>query len=151
MPSCTAPTRRARRRRREVAAPRYRPGRLSSVGPQQELSLASTVIDTAVRHADGSRVMAVHVRVGHLRQVVPASLLFYFEQAAQGTRCEGARLTLEEVPAQLRCEACGYGWEAQDLLFQCPVCAAVTVEVVEGEEFDVDWISVDESAPPHGP
>ena len=109
-----------------------------------ELSLASAVIDTAVRHADGRHVAAVHLRVGHLRQVVPASLVFYFEHVARGTPCEGARLTFDEVPARMRCEACGHGWELRDLQFRCPACDTATVEVVEGEEFEVDWISVEQ-------
>jgi hydrogenase nickel incorporation protein HypA/HybF len=113
-----------------------------------ELSLASAVIDTAVRHADGRRVTAVHLRVGHLRQVVPQSLVFYFEHVARGTPCERARLTFDEVPARLRCDGCGHGWELLDLDFRCPVCAAATVEVVEGEEFEVDWISVQQLEEP---
>jgi hydrogenase nickel incorporation protein HypA/HybF len=113
-----------------------------------ELSLASAVIDTALRHADGHRVSAVHLRIGHLRQVVPASLLFYFEHVARGTPCEGARLTFDEVPAQLRCDGCGHGWQLHDLQFRCPACGAATVEVVEGDEFEVDWISVEQLEEP---
>jgi len=109
-----------------------------------ELSLASAVIDTATRHADGRHVSAVHLRVGHLRQVVPASLLFYFEHVARGTLCEGARLTFDEVPARLGCEACGHVWESDDFQFRCPACAGASVEVVAGEEFEVDWINVEQ-------
>ena len=113
-----------------------------------ELSLAGAVIDTAVRHADGRRVTAVHLRVGHLRQVVPASLQFYFEHVARGTPCDGARLTLDEVPGRLVCHACGHGWELHELQFRCPACEAATVEVVAGEEFEVDWISVEQMEEP---
>jgi hydrogenase nickel incorporation protein HypA/HybF len=109
-----------------------------------ELSLASAVIDTAVRHADGRRVTAVHLRVGHLRQVVPASLLFYFEHVARGTPCEEARLTFDEVPARMRCEGCDHGWVLDDVQFRCPACGSAAVEVVAGEEFEVDWISVEQ-------
>ena len=66
-----------------------------------ELSLAGAVIDTVERHAAGRRVTAVYLRVGHLRQVVPASLEFYFEHVARGTVCDGARLEQELVPARL--------------------------------------------------
>ena len=40
----------------------------------------------------------VHLRVGQLRQVVPASLAFYFALVARDTVCEGARLEQEIVP-----------------------------------------------------
>jgi hydrogenase nickel incorporation protein HypA/HybF len=41
-----------------------------------ELSVSAAVVDTAVRHAGGRPVAVVNLRVGHLRQVVPDSLLF---------------------------------------------------------------------------
>jgi hydrogenase nickel incorporation protein HypA/HybF len=109
-----------------------------------ELSLASAVIDTASRHADGRRVTAVHLRVGHLRQVVPDSLSFYFGHVAQGTPCERARLSLEMVPAQLRCHVCGHGWELAEVAFRCPACESADVAITAGEEFEVAWINVEQ-------
>ena len=50
-----------------------------------ELSLSSAIVNTVVKHADGRRVSVVNLRVGHLRQVVPDSLEFYFEFVARGT------------------------------------------------------------------
>ena len=69
-----------------------------------ELSLASAVVDTVERHADGRRVTAVTLRSGHLRQVVPDSLEFYFGHVARGTVCEGARLRARARPGA-RCAA----------------------------------------------
>ena len=43
-----------------------------------ELSIASAIVDTALRHANDRRVTRVDVQVGALRQVVPDSLAFYF-------------------------------------------------------------------------
>ncbi len=90
--------RRWRRSRACAATPRSRSGRR----PVHELSVASAVVDTATRHADGRRVTAVQLRVGHLRQVVPDSLAFYFDHVAAGTLCEGARLEQEVVPGAAR-------------------------------------------------
>ena len=72
-----------------------------------ELSIAESIVAVAERHARGRRVAAVTVSVGHLRQVVPASLEFAFELITQGTALEGAELVLEEVPAAGLCRACG--------------------------------------------
>ncbi len=71
-----------------------------------ELSIASAIVATAARHADGNRVTVVRVRVGRLRQVVPDSLQFCFGMVARESLCEGARLELEVIPAVLRCTAC---------------------------------------------
>ena len=59
------------------------------------------------------------VRIGHLRQVVPDSLAFYFELVTRETVCEGARLEQELVPARLRCAGCAREWDPEDALFRC--------------------------------
>ena len=96
------PVRTGRRRRAAGRRARGRDGRRVAV---HELSLSSAIVNTVVKHADGRRVSVVNLRVGHLRQVVPDSLEFYFEFVARGTVCEGARLEQELVPrgAALRC------------------------------------------------
>ena len=111
-----------------------------------ELSLAGAVIDTVERHAAGRSVTAVYLRVGYLRQVVPASLHFYFGHVSRGTVCEGARLEQELVPARLRC-GCGREWELDELDFRCPSCASADAVVVSGEEFMVDSIDVTTEEP----
>jgi hydrogenase nickel incorporation protein HypA/HybF len=111
-----------------------------------ELSLASAVIATVERHAAGRRVTAVQLRVGHLRQVVPASLEFYFVHVAKGTVAEGARLEQELIPARLRC-GCGHEWEVDGIDFRCSACGAGDARVVSGEEFLVESIDVEEQEP----
>jgi len=104
-----------------------------------ELSLASAIVDTAERHADGKPVRVISMRVGALRQVVPESLELYVDIVGRGTVCEGARLELELVPARLAC--CGGEWEPPS--FRCPVCGGGG-EVVSGDEFLVESIQVEE-------
>jgi hydrogenase nickel incorporation protein HypA/HybF len=111
-----------------------------------ELSLASAVIDTVERHAAGRRVTVVRLQVGHLRQVVPASLAFYFEHVARGTLVEGARLEQEPIAARLRC-VCGHEWEVDGIDFRCSACGAADAKVVSGEEFLVESIDVEEQEP----
>jgi hydrogenase nickel incorporation protein HypA/HybF len=109
-----------------------------------ELSLSSALVNTVVKHARGRPVSRVSVRVGRLRQVVPDSLSFYFEIVARETVCEGARLELLDVPARLRCGLCRQDWEPLIAAFRCPRCAGAEVEVLSGEEFEVEWIEVEE-------
>ena len=109
-----------------------------------EFSIASAVVDTAVRHAAGRRVTVVSVRAGRLRQVVPDSLAFAFGLVTRETVCEGARLAYEEVPARLRCDACDAEWEIEMPVFRCPTCGGGEVEVLTGEELEVESIEVTE-------
>jgi hydrogenase nickel incorporation protein HypA/HybF len=111
-----------------------------------EFSIAAAVVDTAVRHAAGRRVKVVRVRFGRLRQVVPDSLAFAFGIVTRETVCEGARLEQEIVPARLRCGACETQWEIELPAFRCPDCQGADVEVLSGEELEVESIEVEEEA-----
>jgi len=110
-----------------------------------ELSIASGAVATVEKHADGRRVAVVSLRVGTLRQVVPDSLLFYFDFVARGTVCEGARLDVEVVPARLRCQNCGDEWALELPLFRC-ACGSTDVEVAAGSELEVESIEIEEEA-----
>jgi hydrogenase nickel incorporation protein HypA/HybF len=110
-----------------------------------EFSIASAVVDTAVKHAAGRRVRVVSLRCGRLRQVVPDALDFAFGIVARETVCEGARLDQELVAARLRCGACGRGWEIDVPAFRCPTCGTADVAVLSGEELEVESIEVSET------
>jgi hydrogenase nickel incorporation protein HypA/HybF len=111
-----------------------------------ELSLASAIVNTVAKHADGRKVSLVSLRVGRLRQVVLPTLEFYFEIVGRDSVCEGARLEIEDVPARLRCGGCEQSWEIEVPAFVCPRCGvgeAGAIEVVSGEEFEVESIEVE--------
>ena len=109
-----------------------------------EFSVASAVVDTAVRHAQGRRVLSVRVRCGRLRQVVPDSLEFAFGVLSRDTLCDGAVLEQELVPARLRCGACAREWEIELPVFRCPDCGTAAVDVLSGEELEVDSIEIEQ-------
>jgi len=109
-----------------------------------ELSISRSILDTALAHADGRRVLLINMTIGALRQVVPDSLAFYFEIVSRGTVCEGARLRTRLEPARLRC-ACGEEWELEGPSFRCPRCAGGQVTVLDGDELSVDSIEVEEA------
>lgn len=112
-----------------------------------ELSLSRAILETVLRNAEGRRVSSVRLRVGALRQVVPSTLAFYFELNARGTPCEAARLEQEAVPAMLRCEACATHWHLEKASFRCPDCGSGKVQVINGEEFEIESIEVEEATP----
>jgi len=111
-----------------------------------ELSVASAVLATSVRYAEGRPVEVVALRVGALRQVVPDSLRFYWGIVAQGSVCEDARLELTEIDTRLRCDGCDHEWELGIPSFRCPACGAGEVAVIAGNELEVDYIEVRELA-----
>ena len=110
-----------------------------------ELSIADAVVQIVSRHADGRRVTRVELKVGHLRQVVPDALEFAFELVAQGTPAEGAELVMEEVPAEVRCRACGLETELSAFPARCARCGTFDVDVTGGEELLVDALELEET------
>lgn len=115
-----------------------------------ELSIAQAIVEIAGRHASGRRVVAVEVRVGHLRQVVPDSLRFAFALLTQGTALDGAELAIEHVPAAGRCRDCGAKSAMEDFPLRCARCGGLDVQVIAGEELSVDALELEEESVTNG-
>jgi hydrogenase nickel incorporation protein HypA/HybF len=122
-----------------------------------ELAIAEAILDLVERHAEGRPVTVVRVKVGRLRQVVPEQLASCAGLAAElRPGCQDARFEWDEVPAALRCGACGGEWDpapppARDgseliVRFRCPSCDSSNYHVVSGEELEVESIDVSEPA-----
>jgi hydrogenase nickel incorporation protein HypA/HybF len=108
-----------------------------------ELSIAQAIVEVAARHAGGSRVALVHVQVGHLRQVVPSALEFAFELCSHGTPAEGAELELEEIAVVVTCRSCGAESRPSGFPLACGSCGALGVDVVRGEELQVESLELE--------
>jgi hydrogenase nickel incorporation protein HypA/HybF len=110
-----------------------------------ELSIADAVRAIAERHADGRSVTRVELRIGHLRQVVLASLEFAWELVTQGTTLDGAELAIEYVPAIAHCRACAAESELEAFPPLCGACGSLDVEVRGGDELLVDALELEET------
>ena len=73
---------------------------------------------------------------------MPDALEFAFGIVSRETVCEGARLEQEEVPARLCCATCTHDWEISMPVFRCPACGGSDVDVLSGEELEVESIEV---------
>ena len=109
-----------------------------------ELSIASAIAQVAESQAAGRRVVGVHVRVGHLRQVVPSALDFAFELVTQGTVLDGTQLELEQVPAAGVCRDCGAQTSLPQFPLRCARCGSLDVDVTAGEELTVEELEIEE-------
>ena len=110
-----------------------------------ELALARSLIELVDDYAarQGNRpVRRIHVRLGQLSAMTRA-LYFCFGSAARGTRCEGARLDIEEVPLTVRCAGCeAVKTPSGRYNFRCPDCGLPTPEVVTGREMQLAAIEL---------
>src|SRR6187399_2659049 len=103
-----------------------------------ELSIATTMVEMAAEEArlrGGVEVLAVHLKVGRLSGVVKDALLFSWELACEGTPLRGSRLVIEEAPVVVHCPECDVDRTLPaDEWLRCPVCKALTPDVVSGTE-----------------
>jgi hydrogenase nickel incorporation protein HypA/HybF len=110
-----------------------------------ELSIAMSIVDMALEESERRDVMidAVHLELGPLSGVVAEALLFSYEVACNGTRLEGSRLVIKDVPIEVYCPAC----KMQRILasmqwFCCPECGTPTSEVIRGRELAITALEV---------
>lgn len=101
----------------------------------------------AVRRAAGpARVREIHLDVGALRQVVPETMAHAWPFVVAGTALSKAKLTIRQVPATVRCDACGDVRRlGSSLGFTCDRCGPdAPTRVVGGEELTLVALDVDE-------
>jgi hydrogenase nickel incorporation protein HypA/HybF len=110
-----------------------------------ELSIAMSIVDMAQEEAEQRDVLidAVHLELGLLSGVVADALLFSYEIACSGTRLEGSRLVIKEIPIEVFCLACKESKVLSSMQwFCCPECGTPTPEVIHGKELIVTALEV---------
>lgn len=116
-----------------------------------EMGIAMQIIEIATASIpadmEGARIAKVNLKVGKLSAVVPDSLRFCFEIAAQDTPLGEAELNIEEVPVVIHCTDCNARWIIDEPLFTCRQCSSGSITVISGRELDIDSIEIDEKDP----
>ena len=114
-----------------------------------EMGIALEIIKIATasipEDAHDARVRRINLMVGKLSAVVPDSLRFCFDIAAKDTPLAGADLVIEEVPVQIRCQACHAVWTVMQPVFQCQKCSSSAVTIISGRELDIRSIEIEET------
>ncbi len=106
-----------------------------------ELSIAQRIVEIAeeqARNAGLARITAIKVRIGSLTTIVPEALDFCFGFATEDSLASGAKLVVEEVRAEAKCDACGKDFTVQDpVFFVCPSCGSTDTTILKGQELDL--------------
>jgi len=108
-----------------------------------ELSLCHHIAGIAERARDGRSVIAVHVRVGQLRQVVPETLVWCWGMVTEDTPLAGSRLEVDHVPVVVDCASCGATTTlAHALVLTCGDCESGETSIRTGEELLVTTLDL---------
>ncbi|OEU67259.1 MAG: hydrogenase maturation nickel metallochaperone HypA [Desulfobacterales bacterium PC51MH44] len=105
----------------------------------QIIEIATASIPTELADA---RVERVNLKIGKLSAVVPESLRFCFQIAAQDTLLCDAELHIEEIPVVARCSECNLEWTISEAAFRCQKCNGGSIEVISGRELDINSIEI---------
>jgi hydrogenase nickel incorporation protein HypA/HybF len=108
-----------------------------------ELSICTSIASVVAQHARGRRVVSVRVTVGRLRQATAEALTLCWDAVVERTPLTGARLDVEEVPAEVECADCGVRSVLDEPYLRCPGCGSARVAVIAGEEFLVASIEIE--------
>jgi hydrogenase nickel incorporation protein HypA/HybF len=113
-----------------------------------ELSIVEALIDQVKQELDRvgqqGRVLRLELSIGRLSGVNPDSIRFAFTLLAPGTILENAQVAIDEPKAVCRCLVCNAQTEIDDLVFQCPKCAADDVAIEGGREMTLQSIEIED-------
>ena len=111
-----------------------------------ELSIVEALlaqVQQATRAYPTKRVQAIRVRIGALRQVIPATLTFCFTAAVRGTPLESCRLEIEQLSATAVCRKCQQTFPVAENWFECPHCAEPGSELLTGNELELTSLELE--------
>lgn len=111
-----------------------------------ELALAESIVNAvkvAVKNRPNVKVIQVRVRIGELTDIVSDSLQFGFESLIAETPIAGARLEIERIPIDGKCNNCGHEFTVEEFVFICPECFSTDINMVRGDELEVVDIDVE--------
>ncbi len=108
-----------------------------------ELSVAReiiTAVEKQMAELDLPGVSEIKLKIGALAGVDPESLNFAFTASTMGTAFEKTKLTIEWIYVKGKCKTCGENFAIDDLIFLCPNCDSTDIEILQGEELDIEYL-----------
>ena len=105
-----------------------------------EISLIESIIEIITAEMPKhniTRVEAIKLKIGEMRQVIPDTLLFGFQVLSKGTPLEGAELIVENVPTKGHCKICDQDFAMEDWFSNCPECGKAEYDIISGRELRV--------------
>ena len=98
-----------------------------------ELSICSALAAIVEEHAAGRPVAQIHLDIGHLRQVIPETLMYSWEIIVGEGPLEGSELVINHTAAQIECHQCGVVTTLEAPVFRC-ACGSTDTKLLSGDE-----------------
>ncbi|MGC9517993.1 MAG: hydrogenase maturation nickel metallochaperone HypA [Methanomicrobiales archaeon] len=120
-----------------------------------ELSMADAMVKTVIEVAeknDAQEITEVDIELGEMTLLNPEQLKFMIEVLSEDSLLEGAKINIETIPIEIKCNNCGYSGKTKsdDLdhyapIINCPECESMELEIITGRECNVKSIKIEKS------
>ncbi|MDD2521250.1 MAG: hydrogenase maturation nickel metallochaperone HypA [Anaerolineaceae bacterium] len=110
-----------------------------------ELAVTESLLAIVVQSAEANhaqKVTDITLSIGALSSIVDDSVQFYWDHISKGTIAEEAKLHFNRIPATIRCLDCDFEFTLEEELTPCPNCDSIHLDIIAGEEFQVDYIEI---------
>jgi len=110
-----------------------------------ELAVTEDILRIAIEEGQAhqaARVSDIYMTIGRLSSIIDDSVQFYWDHISKDTLCEGARLHFNRPPAVFKCNKCRQEFEITEDLLPCPACKSFDLEILSGNEMQVDHIEI---------
>ena len=91
-------------------------------------------IEKLARENKAEKVSKVVVKIGVMSGVEPHLLEIAFDTFKEKSICDTAEFVLTIQPLVIRCLECDRPSELDEIVYCCPHCKSLQVEVIDGEE-----------------
>lgn len=110
-----------------------------------ELAVTESLLAIVIQSAEenqAQKVTDITLSIGALSSIIDESVQFYWDHISKGTIAEEATLHFNRIHASLRCLDCNTEFTLEDELTPCPNCQGINLNIIAGEEFQVDYIEI---------
>ena len=112
----------------------------------REINITQTFLVKALRYVTethSTRALTLHIALGEISELAPASLQTHWNEINKGTPAEHAQLRFRLIPAEVQCMACFQKYQPLAKKIACPYCGSVGAKILTGEECYLESIETE--------
>ncbi len=111
-----------------------------------ELAVTESILKIALEYAEKEQaktITDIFLRIGQLSSIIDDSVNFYWQFVSKDTIGQNAHLHFERIPARFLCNECNQEYSIKEEFSPCPNCGSLNVTLIQGDDFQMDSISIE--------
>src|SRR4030042_565755 len=113
-----------------------------------ELQVVNGILKIVLAHAQKNnviKVVGIYLRIGEFSGLEEEWIQQYFDYLSKTTIAKGAKITIEWVPARMKCGVCSFEFNVNVKNLgeiRCPGCSEKKLQLISGREYCVQSVEV---------